>query len=148
MIGISLNVSMLKITRNMGEFNLNRQELHEKVHGTVQRLIREKGYVSSLDLLLKMEKISSKQVEEWRFGKIQYLERVVRGNLSQLNYILTKLGEIARNEGLKESFTVYMSWGKGVKRPLRFSKSGDSHIERRYSTHYVKQMKEVNKIET
>lgn len=127
---------------------MNRQELQEKVDDTVHQLIREKGYVSPLDLLLKMENISSKQVEEWRFGKIQYLERVVQGNISQLSYILTKLGEVARNEGLKESLTVYMSWGKGVKRPLRFSKSGDSHIERRYATHYVKQMKEVDKIET
>ena len=127
---------------------MNRQELQEKVRDTVQQLIREKGYVSPLDLLLKMEKISSRQVEEWRFGKIQYLERVVRGNLSQLNFILTKLREVARKEGLKESCTVYMSWGKGLKRPLRFSKSGDSYIERRYSTHYVKQLKEVNKLET
>ncbi|WP_216625100.1 hypothetical protein [Paenibacillus phytorum] len=31
-----------------------------------------------------------------------------------------------------------MSWGKGAKSQLRFSKSGDSQVERHYSTHYVK----------
>jgi hypothetical protein len=39
---------------------------------------------------------------------------------------------------LKESYTAYMSWGKGPKRSLRFSKSGDSQVERHYSTRYVK----------
>jgi hypothetical protein len=39
---------------------------------------------------------------------------------------------------LKESWTAYRNWGKGPKRPLRFSKSGDAQIERRYATHYVK----------
>jgi hypothetical protein len=118
---------------------LNRQELQKKVRDTVHQLIGEKGYVSPLDLLLKMEKISPKLVEEWRFGRVPYLERVVRGNLSQLNFVLTKLREVARELELKESYTVYMSWGKGRKRPLRFSKSGDSDTEQRYSTHYVKQ---------
>jgi hypothetical protein len=122
-----------------GEVCLNREELQKKVRYTVIQLMREKGYVSPLDLLLKMEKISPKLVEEWRFGKVPYLERVVQGNLSQLNYILTKLRDVARELDLIDSHTIYMTWGEGLKRPLRFSKSGNSHIEHRYSTHYVKQ---------
>lgn len=120
---------------------MNRQDLQKKIRHTVHQLIWEKGYASPLDLFLKMEKISPKLVEEWRFGRVPYLERVVRGNLSQFNFILAKLREVARELELKESYTVYMSWGKGQKRPLRFSKSGDSHIERLYSTHYVKHQK-------
>jgi hypothetical protein len=52
-----------------------------------------------------------------------------------------KLRETARDLELKESFTAYVSWRKGPKRPLRFTKSGDIHSERRYSTHYVKPRK-------
>jgi hypothetical protein len=38
---------------------------------------------------------------------------------------------------LKSSWTGYNQFGKGVKRRLRFSKSGDKTIEDRYATHYI-----------
>lgn len=117
---------------------MNRQELQRQVRGKVLQLILEKGYASPLDLLLKMEKLTPKLAEEWRFGRVPYLERVLRGNLSQLNYILKRLGETAKELELKESYTAYVTWGKGPKRPLRFSKSGDIYTERLYCTHYVK----------
>jgi hypothetical protein len=52
--------------------------------------------------------------------------------------MMKEFRKTAREMTLKESYTAYMSWGKGTKRPLRFSKSGDSQVERHYSTHYVK----------
>jgi hypothetical protein len=42
---------------------------------------------------LKMEKISPKLVEEWRFGRVPYLERVLNGNLGQLSFIMAKFRE-------------------------------------------------------
>jgi hypothetical protein len=124
--------------KQRSESPLNRQELQKKVRHIVQQLVFEKGYASPLDLFLKMEKVSPKLVEDWRFRRVPYLERVLHGNLSQFNFILTKLRETSRDLELKESCSTYVSWGKGPKRPLRFSKSGDIHSERRYSTHYVK----------
>jgi hypothetical protein len=103
----------------------------------VNQLIWEKGYASPLDLFLKLEKIAPKLVEEWRFGRAPYLERVLHGNLAQFSFIMKEFRKTAREMNLKESYTAYMSWGKGTKRPLRFSKSGDSQVERHYSTHYV-----------
>lgn len=61
---------------------MNRQELEKKVRYTVIQLIGEKGYVSPLELLLKMEEISPKFVEEWRFGRVPYLERGVERRYS------------------------------------------------------------------
>jgi hypothetical protein len=120
---------------------LNRQELQKKVRHTVHQLIWEKGYASPLDLFLKMEKISPKLVEEWRFGRVPFLERVLHGNLGQFSFIMKEFRKTAREMNLKESYTAYMSLGKGSKRPLRFSKSGDYQVERHYSTHYVKPTK-------
>jgi hypothetical protein len=50
---------------------------------------------------------------------------------------------------LKDSWTGYNQYGKGVKRRLRFSKSGQKNIEDRYATHYVdnkriSELKEMN----
>ncbi|MDQ0194746.1 hypothetical protein [Paenibacillus wynnii] len=116
---------------------MNRHELQKKVRHTVHQLIWEKGYASPLDLFLKMEKISPKLVEEWRFGRVPYLERVLHGNLGQFSFIMKEFRKTARELDLKESYTAYMSWGKGTKRPLRFSRSGESQVERHYSTHFV-----------
>jgi hypothetical protein len=117
---------------------LNRQELHKKVRHFVQQLTHEKGFVSPLELFIKLEKVSPKLVEEWRFGRVPYLEKVLHGNLAQFSFIMAKLRETAREMDLKESYTAYMKWGKGPKQSLRFSKSGDANIEKHYSTHYVK----------
>jgi hypothetical protein len=46
--------------------------------------------------------------------------------------------------------TVYRQWGKGKKRILRFSKSGDPNLEKAYSRHYIwnqsqeKKLKAIN----
>ncbi|MBD2864622.1 hypothetical protein [Paenibacillus oceani] len=117
---------------------MNRQELQKKVRHTVHQLIWEKGYASPLDLFLKMEKVTPQLVEEWRFGNVPYLERVIRGNLAQLSFIMQQFRQAVGELSLKESYTAYYRWGKGPKRLLRFSKSGDIRVERYYSTHYVK----------
>jgi hypothetical protein len=97
----------------------------------------EKGFVSPIDLLIKLDRISQKQVEEWRFKKVPYLERVTIGNLGKLSHILMTLKRFAMEQNLKPSLTVYHSWGKGSKQRLRFSKTGNPHMEDLYSTHYI-----------
>ncbi|MFC5471569.1 hypothetical protein ACFPPD_23105 [Cohnella suwonensis] len=94
-----------------------------------------------MDLFLTMEKITPKLVEEWRFRRIPYLERVLHGNLNQFSFIMKEFRKVATELNLKPSYTAYKSWGKGPKRLLRFTKSGNEHVERSYSTHFVKTVK-------
>lgn len=101
-------------------------------------LIHEKGYISPVDLFLKMEVITPRDYEDWRMGRITYLERVTRGVRGKLNTILIELKAYAVREGLKPSKTVYNKWGKGAKQKLRFTKSGLPHVENLYETHYIK----------
>ncbi|ETT72314.1 hypothetical protein C173_14790 [Paenibacillus sp. FSL R7-277] len=122
---------------------MNRLELRTKVRHVVNEIVSEKGFVSPLDVFLRIGKITSKLVEEWRFGRVPYLERVLQGNLSQFSFIMSLLRENARELHLKPSYTAYMRWGKGPKRPLRFSKSGDPNVEKHYATHYVPAKQEV-----
>jgi hypothetical protein len=117
--------------------SVNRYELRKKVWVCAGELIAEKGYVSPVDLLVKMERLTPQQVEDWRFRRIPYLERIAKGNLSKMNTILLALREFARSADLKPSLTAYMSWGKGPKQRLRFSKYKNPSVEKKYSTHYV-----------
>jgi hypothetical protein len=101
-------------------------------------LIEEKGYISPIDLYVRMEWLTMKQVEDWRFKRITYLERVTACSLTKLNHTLSALQTFAHEQKLKPSKTVYKSWGKGPKKQLRFSKTGNPHMEDRYATHYVR----------
>lgn len=120
---------------------MNRYNLSKRVWKCAGQLVAEKGYVSPVDLLVKMERLTPQQVEEWRFRRIPYLEQVTNGNLAKMNTILLALREFARSAELKPSLTVYMSWGKGPKQKLRFSKYRNPRVEEMYATHYVRQTK-------
>ncbi len=116
---------------------MNKNELCKKVRICACELVADKGYVSPVDLLVKMERLTPQQVEDWRFRRIPYLERVTNGGLGKMNTILRALREYALSSGLKPSQTGYMSWGKGPKQRLRFSKHESPTVEEKYSTHYV-----------
>ena len=66
-----------------------------------------------------------------------YLERVIKGNLTQLGRLLRILRFHAHDLNLKPSWTAYMRWGKGPKQRLRFTKTGDPRVEEAYATHLV-----------
>ncbi len=116
---------------------MNRQLLRTKVQATMRQLIAERGYASPLDVLLSMEKLSAKNVDDWRSGKIPYLERVIQMNLPQLNVLLAEMKEVARDMDLTPSLTAYRRRTRSGRLPLRFSKSGAPHLEERYATHFL-----------
>ncbi len=84
-------------------------------------------------------------MEDWRFGRIPFLEGVCNANLRKLSFIMHQVRVYAQEVGLKASFCYYKQWGlknangQGYKPvlPLRFSKSGVPNIEKWYATHFV-----------
>jgi Fe-S-cluster containining protein len=100
-------------------------------------VLRRQGYVSVVDVLVEMRRLRPASLEDWRFGRIPYLERVVEGSLAKLSLIGREIRKVARAQGLSPSLTVYRRWGRGPRRTLRFSKSGLPSIEQAYSTHWV-----------
>jgi hypothetical protein len=117
---------------------MNRTELIRKGRATADDLLRKKGYVAVVDVLLAMGRLSKEDYEKWRLRQVPYLERVLPGSLNQHAFLCRELRAYARDVlALKASRTVYMSWGKAHKQPLRFSKFGNPHLEELFSTHYV-----------
>jgi len=123
---------------------VNRAELISRMNEVSTELLRGNGYISFVDVLLRMGKLSKEDHEAWRLGTTPYLERAIRLNLSQLKYMLHTLKDNARKGGLRPSRTVYVSWGKGPRRLLRFSRSGNPDIEQAYATHCVTRKKSVS----
>lgn len=129
---------------------MNTIELEKKVKQIVHSLSYEKGFVCSVDVLLKLAYLSKDDFESWRFGRIDYLEKVCQVNLSKLSLINKIMRKNVNELGLERSWTGYNKYGKGVSKRLIFSKSRDSKIEDAYATHYVnkKRMLELKKIKS
>ena len=86
---------------------------------------------------MQLEYLTKKDYEDWRFGRVDYLEKVCRINLSKLTLINKWIRKYSVELELKSSWTEYNKYGKGVKRRLRFSKSGEKTIEERYAIHFI-----------
>jgi hypothetical protein len=124
---------------------MNNIELEKEVKSLVHLLRYEKGVICTVDILIKLDYLSKKDYEDWRFGKVDYLEKVCKANLSKLSMINKTIRKIAISLKLDKSWTGYNQYGKGVNRRLRFSKSGNKNIEDAYASHYIdkKRIKEL-----
>lgn len=114
---------------------MNNQKLKEKVSSASFKLLKEKGYIAPVDVLLEIGIIDKKRYLDWRNGRVLYLERVCNTNLSKMNLVLKTIEGVARNMKLKPSFCYYKRYGS--KNKLQFSINNDKYLENRYATHYV-----------
>lgn len=133
------------------------QELIGKVHSSVYHQRQKRGYATPVDVLMDVGVLEKKKYEDWRFGRVPYLEAVCNCNLRQLSFIMAQVRSYSQKAGYKPSFCYYKQWGmkkrngQGHKpvRQLRFSKSNNPEIEKSYATHYLdeKRIAELKEIQ-
>jgi hypothetical protein len=111
--------------------------MFRRIERVVADLLVSGNVVTPVDVLIGMGVLRSDRLNDWRCGRVPYLERVIGCNLTRLSRLLRILRFHVHDLHLKPSATVYMRYGKGPKRRLRFSKTGDAGIETAYSTHFV-----------
>jgi hypothetical protein len=116
---------------------MDNKNLKGQVHNAMCQALRKKGWVAPVDVLLGMGVLTQADYENWRFGRVDFLERVCKANLTQLGRIMCEARLYAIQHSLKPSWTCYRQWGKQKERRLLFSKSGDEKIEHSYATHFV-----------
>jgi hypothetical protein len=76
-------------------------------------------------------------VEAWRKGRIDFLERMIQGNLHKISSSMAMFHRWAKEKGLKPSETRYVQRTRIGVVDLQFSTSGDPEIEKNYRTHFV-----------
>jgi len=94
-------------------------------------------YVSAIDILTGMGLLALTNLEAWRKGRIDFLERVIQGNLKKISLSMAMFRRWAQAKGLRPSETRYVRRTRMGTVDLQFSKSGDPAIEKSYRTHYV-----------
>jgi hypothetical protein len=115
----------------------NLAQIEKRVVQSAETLLFKQHYLSVLEVFLAMGWLKPVHVQAWRSGKVAYLEKVIECNLHKITHAMKCLRRWALAKGLKPSETVYLAKTRGPKKHLRFSKSGESPIERAYRTHYV-----------
>jgi hypothetical protein len=75
--------SLLKKCKNslIKEIGLNRRELIKKMNEISSEVLREKGYISFIGILIRIGKLTKDDYEAWRVRRVPYLERAVTLNL-------------------------------------------------------------------
>jgi len=124
---------------------MNNKELEKKVKQFTSELAYKKGYVCSVDVLIKLGYITEDDYQNWRFGKIPYLEKACQANLHKLSAVNRFIRKYSAEWNLEKSWTAYNKWGKGPKKRLIFSKSRDQQIESLYTTHFLNK-KRINEL--
>jgi len=116
---------------------MDKKNLTAQIHNSMYQNIRKKGWVAPVDVFLHIGVLTKESYENWRFGRVPFLEKVCQANLRQLSGIMHEIRVYAVKNNLKPSWTYYHQWGKNNKIKLRFSKSGDEKVESHYATHFL-----------
>ena len=62
---------------------MNRTDFMKKARAAADRLLQDKGYISAVDVLLAMGRLSKEDYERWRFRQVPHLEKVLPGSLNE-----------------------------------------------------------------
>src|SRR5664280_2335353 len=113
-----------------------RSELDGRVVKAAETALADHQFVTAIDIMVGMGWLTTPQIDRWRQGRVDYLERLVTASPSKISTSMTTFHHWARNEGLTPSETAYLARSRDH-RSLRFSKSGDPGIEAAYRTHWI-----------
>src|SRR5271166_4619677 len=113
-----------------------RSKFEERTVKAAEAALADHEFVTAIDVMVGMGWLTTPQIDRWRQGRVDYLERMVTASLSKISTAMAAFRHRARSEGLKPSETAYLARSRDH-RPLRFSKSGDPGIEAAYRTHWI-----------
>lgn len=70
-----------------------------------------RGYAAPAEVLIDIGVLPKRKYEDWRYGRISYLESACTVNLRKLSWIMHQIRSYALHSGLKPSSCYYKQWG-------------------------------------
>lgn len=113
-----------------------KSRVEDRVERAAEAALTAQGYVSPVEVLLRLGWLAPSHLDQWRQGRVECLERVVQAGLGKQTTAMRALRAWAGRRGLRPSETGYVARTRD-RRPLRFSVSARPEIERAYRTHWV-----------
>lgn len=118
--------------------NFRSDPMFPRIERAVADQLAKGNVVAPVDVLVGMGLLRTDHLEDWRRGRVVFLERAITSNLSRVSRILRIMRFHAHDLDLEPSFTIYNRHGKGQTQRLQFSKTGDPNLETAYATHLVR----------
>ena len=111
--------------------------LYPRIVRAVADILKTGKVVAPVDVFVRMGLLAPESLEDWRRGRVPYLEAIIGCNLTRLSRLLRILRFHAHDLRLVPSVTAYMRWCKGPKQRLRFTKTGNPRVEQAYARHFI-----------
>lgn len=111
--------------------------LNPRVERVVAAFLGQGQVVTPVNVLIGISLLAPAGLEDWRRGRIPYIEHVIDGNLTLLSQLLRILQFHAHNLNLKPTIAVYLREGNDLKQRLRLTKTGDAKLEEAYARHFL-----------
>ena len=105
------------------------KNLTARVERAVAAVLQREGHLTYPALLCELGVLTKQDLEAWRAGRVPYLEKVTRTNLTRLSRIQTAVRRMARARNWKRTVT-------GLKRGRRYSKTSHPFVEEEYAAYY------------
>lgn len=70
---------------------MNDQQLVGSVHSAMYHQCQNRGYAALVDVLMDIGIVSKQKHEDWRFGRIPYLEAACTVNLRKLSVVMHEM---------------------------------------------------------
>lgn len=111
-------------------------KLERRVIAAAESALDDQKYVSAVDVLVGLGWVAPSNVDRWRQGRIDVLDRVTAGGPDKRASALEILRRWASDRGLVPSEIDYVARTPD-RRHLQFSETGAPEIEREYRTHWM-----------
>jgi hypothetical protein len=114
----------------------SRSKLEGRVVAAAEAALARSRSVAPVDVLMGLGWLPGRRVDEWRQGRLAYLEEALTTRPDRPASVLATLRRWAEERGLRPEEMPYVAATRG-RGELRFSRSGEEETERAYRTHWI-----------
>jgi hypothetical protein len=118
--------------------NYRSDKYYPRVVRAVNAILTRREFIAPTEVFVEMGLLSEQAIEEWRAGRLPFLEQAIQCNLSAASRILRLLRMHAHDLDLRPSPTVYVRRTRGGRLRLRFTKTCDFKLEEAYARRFEK----------
>ncbi len=112
---------------------MNDKDLEKKIKEEMDKEIEESGESTPVSLLIGLGCLDRNAVSEWESRGISYLEKAIKLGPQKILRLMAVMSAHAKKEGYKVKVRSYTAKDGS---PLRFSRTGNSVIEKQFSALY------------
>ena len=118
------------------EVHPQRDNIRERAITAAEGALEQQHFVGPIDVLVRMRLLEMVHVEEWKKGRIDFLESTIQANPKKISKALSVFEEWALEKGLVPKETQALRTARGGNVALQFTQNGDPEAERFFRTQY------------